>query len=99
MTITREQFEEVIQPHVQAIVKAVQDLVVRTGYTSSYVHSYEIVGGGLWVPAVKDALMTTLAVDTLSSHVNGDEAMSFGASFIAANLSASFVVRDLYLIE
>ena len=99
MTVTREDFEAAIQPHIQAIVKSVQELVLRTGYTSSYVHSYEIIGGGLRVPAVKDALMTALSVDTLGQHINGDEAMSFGASYIAANLSASFVVRDLYLIE
>ena len=43
--------------------------------------------------------MTALSVDTLGQHINGDEAMSFGASYIAANMSASFVVRDLYLIE
>jgi hypothetical protein len=30
-------------------------------------------------------------------HLNGDEAMCFGAAFIAANSSASFKVRKVYL--
>ena len=33
----------------------------------------------------------------LGVHVNGDESMAFGASYVAANSSASFVVWDLFL--
>jgi hypoxia up-regulated 1 len=35
----------------------------------------------------------------LSVHLNGDEAMCFGAAFIAANSSASFKVRKVYLTQ
>ena len=33
----------------------------------------------------------------LNVHLNGDEAMSFGAAFIASNSSSSFKVRKVYL--
>ena len=33
----------------------------------------------------------------LNVHLNGDEAMSFGAAFIASNSSAAFKVRKVYL--
>ncbi len=32
-------------------------------------------------------------------HLNGDEAMCFGAAFVAANSSASFKVRKVYLTQ
>lgn len=32
-------------------------------------------------------------------HLNGDEAMCFGAAFIAANSSSSFKVRKVYLTQ
>jgi molecular chaperone DnaK (HSP70) len=35
----------------------------------------------------------------LSVHLNSDEAMCFGAAFIAANSSASFKVRKVYLTQ
>lgn len=35
----------------------------------------------------------------LSVHLNGDEAMCFGAAFIAANSSSSFKVRKVYLTQ
>jgi len=33
----------------------------------------------------------------LGAHLNGDEAMALGASFMAANYSHSFKVRDIWL--
>lgn len=32
-------------------------------------------------------------------HLNGDEAMCFGASYIAANSSSSFKVKKVYLTQ
>ena len=34
-----------------------------------------------------------------STHLNGDEAMCFGSAFIAANSSAQFKVRKVYLTQ
>ena len=47
---------------------------------------------------MKDKIQEAVGSDImLGVHVNGDESMAFGASFIAANSSASFVVRDVFL--
>ena len=35
----------------------------------------------------------------LHVHLNGDEAMSFGAAFIASNSSANYKVRKVYLTQ
>jgi hypoxia up-regulated 1 len=57
------------------------------------------VGGGLRVPLIKETISKAIGDPAipLSTHVNGDESMSFGASFIAANNSAQFAVRDVFL--
>lgn len=51
------------------------------------------------MPLIKDTISKAIGDTTipLSTHVNGDESMSFGASYIAANNSAQFVVRDVFL--
>jgi len=68
-----------------------------TGYSPYYIHSFEIIGGAVRVPAVKTAISEAIGGATLGQHINGDESMSFGASYIAANLSASFRVREVNL--
>jgi len=50
----------------------------------------------LRVPKVMEVLKAHTSKE-LSVHLNGDEAMCFGAAFIAANSSASFKVRKVYL--
>lgn len=38
-------------------------------------------------------------VDRLEVHLNGDEGMAFGSAFIAANSSASYKVRKVFLTQ
>lgn len=40
-----------------------------------------------------------MQITELNTHLNGDEAMCFGAAFLAANSSASFKVRKVYLSQ
>lgn len=61
------------------------------------IDSFEILGGGLRVPKVQERLSEYLNGRELNMHMNGDEAMSFGAAFIAANFSNSFKVRNIFV--
>ena len=56
-----------------------------------------MLGGGIRVPKVQEILQERLQVKDLGVHLNGDEAMCFGSAFIAANSSAQFKVRKVYL--
>lgn len=99
MTIKREQFEEAIKEYAAKIEAAIKRIIEKSGLSVSGIHSFEIIGGGLRVPMIKDTISQAIG-DTsipLSTHVNGDESMSFGASYVAANNSAQFVVRDVFL--
>ena len=50
------------------------------------------------VPSARDkTIRKKMKTDELHVHLNGDEAMCFGAAFIASNSSSSFKVRKLYL--
>lgn len=52
----------------------------------------EVLGGGIRIPKVAELLEAYVKKD-LSLHLNGDEAMSFGSSFIATNSSSKFKVK------
>ena len=46
------------------------------------------MGGGLRIPRVSELIKEATEKSELMVHLNGDEAMSFGSSFIAANSSS-----------
>lgn len=49
------------------------------------------------VPRVHELIKQATNKSELMVHLNGDEAMSFGSSFIASNSSTSYKVRKVYL--
>ena len=49
-----------------------------------------MIGGGVRTPRVQEELMKFMGLKEVSHHLNGDEAMSFGAVYIAANYSKSY---------
>lgn len=57
------------------------------------------MGGGLRIPRVSDLIKEATEKSELMVHLNGDEAMSFGSSFIAANSSSQYKVRKVYLTQ
>lgn len=90
ITISREQFEKAIKVYADKIEVAIKRIIEKSGLSINGIHSFEIIGGGLWVPMIKETISKAIG-DTsipLSTHVNGDESMSFGASYVAANNSA-----------
>lgn len=50
------------------------------------------------MPKVTEILQQKLKPD-LGTHLNGDEAMCFGAAFIASNSSADFKVKQIFLTQ
>jgi hypoxia up-regulated 1 len=61
-----------------------------SGLSLEDIDQVEIVGGGLRVPKVQDLIKEATGKQELMVHLNGDESMSFGSSFIAANYSDQF---------
>ena len=60
-----------------------------------------MIGGAGRVPKVQELIKEYLGDSGLemSTHLNGDEAMTKGAGFFAANFSSSFRVRPVLLTD
>lgn len=97
MTLTRELFEERIEKYLIHLKTTVEEALSKANIEVKDLASVEIIGGALRVPKVKEYLDSLLEGQILSSHINGDEAMSFGAAFLGANSSSTFIVRKLFL--
>lgn len=69
------------------MVAPVNEVLAKAGLTIDDIDQIELLGGGIRVPRVQELLQETLKKTELGVHLNGDEAMCFGAAFIAANSS------------
>ena len=62
-----------------------------------------MIGGAGRVPKVQEIIQEYLSEGEsgleISTHLNGDEAMTKGAGFFAANFSSSFRVRPVLLTD
>jgi hypoxia up-regulated 1 len=95
-SITREEFEASIGDVVLKIDE-VLDRILKSKYIDE-VSEVEILGGGLRVPLIKNHLEQRLKkIGSLGSHLNADEAMAFGAAYMAANYSTQYKVPKIYM--
>lgn len=73
------------------------EVLAKAGLESKDLDQVELIGGGIRVPKVLEALEGALDRKDLGVHLNGDEAMCFGSAFIASNSSSSFKVKQVFL--
>ena len=76
----------------------INEALAKAGLTVEDIDQIELLGGGVRIPKVAEILQAGLKKD-LSTHLNGDEAMCFGAAFIASNSSSSFKVKQVFLTQ
>jgi hypoxia up-regulated 1 len=82
------------------VTPPIQQVLDKAGMTLADIHSFEVVGGAARIPKVQEVIQEFIGDSlTLSSHLNGDEAMANGASFFAANFSSNFRVRPILLSD
>lgn len=87
----KEFFSKVGAPATEAVEKA--------GLKIEDIDAIELIGGGVRVPKVTEMLELALDRKDLAVHLNGDEAMCFGAAFIASNSSSTFKVKKIFLTQ
>jgi len=97
--LDRTDFEHNSKHLLDRISKPVDDSLAKAGLSLSDIDQVEILGGGLRIPKVHELIKVATNKNELMVHLNGDEAMCFGAAFIAANSSSSFKVRKVYLTQ
>lgn len=97
--IERRVFEEKSKQMLSRLTDPIEYVLRKGNRTLEQVNVLEILGGAVRVPRVQQILAEYLGKVELGAHLNGDEAMAFGAAFIGANLSHSFKVRPVWLYD
>lgn len=84
--ITREKFDDLIQPIIQRTMECCERAIKDAGITRAEIQKVVMVGGSTRVPAVQDAVKKFFG-DTLYNELNPDEVVALGAAVQANILS------------
>ena len=95
--IDRNVLEEANKDLLTRLTKPIDEVLAKAGKTLKDIDAFELIGGGIRVPKIQQILSEHLEGKEVSTHLNGDESMTLGAAFHAANLSASFKTRQIYI--
>lgn len=91
-SMTRDQLEELLQPLLARVSVPIEAALKQAGITKEQLDFVEVIGGGSRIPSVKERLTETFGKQ-LSFHLNQDEAIAKGATFICAIHSPTLRVR------
>lgn len=97
-SLTRDEFEALVEPYVERLVKPVLDVIEKSGIELGNVNGLEIIGGVSRVPRVQEILKKRLGLE-IGTHLNGDESMAHGAAIYAANFSSVVQVKPMWLTD
>ncbi|TRY52983.1 Hsp70 protein [Cryptosporidium tyzzeri] len=101
-SISREEFDRSIQEKILSkALEPINESLRVANKTMKEITDVEILGGGIRVPGVRALLDQYFGSfgKNVSQRLNGDEAMAFGAAFVAANQSATFRTRNIFYNE
>ena len=97
LQITKEKFEELIQPLVDKTILCCNNALHDAGLTAKDIESVVMVGGSTRVPAVKKAV-SNFFQQTVNDSVNPDEVVALGAAIqadILAGNNKDFLLLDI----
>lgn len=92
-TMTREKLEELIAPLLERVEGPIDRALKQAGLAKDQIDFVEVIGGGSRVPILKQKISECFGKD-LSYHLNQDEAIARGATFICAIHSPTLRVRQ-----
>eukprot|EP00760_Papus_ankaliazontas_P001077 PhM_4_TR10379/c0_g1_i1/m.84004/K09486/HYOU1; hypoxia up-regulated 1 len=96
--VKREEFEEWCSPLFDRAAKLAKEAIEGAGLTPADLHAFEIHGGGTRMPRLQTDLAEYLGRG-VDRTLNGDESAALGATFYAARVSGTFVVRGFAVQE
>merc|ERR1719405_247683 len=107
MMVTRKDLEAAAADVLAKAMQPVQDALAKANATVDDLHGVEIIGGGVRVPKIQEMLRDFFTAGRtnksdpleLGLHLNGDEAPALGAAFHGANVSTSFRVRKVGMLD
>lgn len=99
-SITRAKFEEISHDLLERSTKPIEQALKAANMTLQDIDMVELIGGGMRVPKVKEAIQNFLGENLeLGLHINSDESMALGAAFHGANVSTAFKVRQIGMTD
>ncbi|KAJ2162631.1 adenyl-nucleotide exchange factor sse1 [Coemansia sp. RSA 552] len=90
---SRDEFVELIEPLLKRLEQPIQKAIADANIAADEIHSIELVGGSIRIPAVKQRLAEIFGRD-LSYTLNQDEAVARGCALQCAITSPAFRVRE-----
>lgn len=93
-TITRAEFVEACEDLFALALDPIEEVLGMANLTSAEVYAIELLGGGTRIPRLQADLLARFEREVLDKHLNGDEAMVYGASYFGATQSTLFRVKN-----
>lgn len=91
-SLTREELEDLVAPLLERVHIPIEAALKQAGISKEDLDFVEVIGGGSRVPSLKERIAETFG-KPLSFHLNQDEAVARGATFICAIHSPTLRVR------
>lgn len=83
LTVTRSEFEDMIQPDVDRTIDMIKEMLVRNSLTPSDLQFVLMVGGSTYIPYVRERVGEVLGIP-VNCEVDPTTAVSVGAAYYAA---------------
>ena len=93
--VTYEEFETSIIP----VLSNIPIILKRLTNKGFNIDNAQLIGGIVRIPKVQSILKESLPNIKINQNLDGDESISFGASFFIANKSNSFKVKKILLYD
>ena len=90
VSITRDEFENLIRPLIQRTIELVDELLDKTGYPIETIDNILLVGGSSCIPLVRKMLVAKYGEDKILSSEKPMLAIAEGAAILAHALSDEF---------
>ena len=94
--LSRAEFEDTCKGYFDELEKLLTTFLKEAKEQNIEISKVEIIGGAVRVPKVQEIIKEATGIPP-STHINGDEGMAFGASFIAANFSAGVRTKKIIM--
>ena len=90
VSITRDEFENLIRPIIQRTIELIDELLDKTGYPIETIDNILLVGGSSCIPLVKKMLVAKYGEEKILSSEKPMLAIAEGAAILAHALSDEF---------
>lgn len=98
--LRRTELEKMADDLFQKVTKPIKRFLFDHDLKPSELTAVELIGGGSRVPKLQSLIGEIIGNSSIvGSHINGDEAMVFGAAFYGANSSKKFKVKGINLYD